>query len=137
MLRTRPVLGRDFADADGQPGAEPVVIISDRVWRDRFQGRTDVLGQPLRVNGTAMTVVGVMPPKFAYPVVQELWVALVVNPSLEGKDERTPVEIIGRLRDDRIARRGLGRAGDDRRAGRPTRPEAPRRHHRGGEAVRR
>ncbi len=101
MLRTRPVLGRDFADADGQPGAEPVVIISDRVWRDRFQGRTDVLGQPLRVNGTAMTVVGVMPPKFAYPIVQELWVALVVDPALEGKDQRTPVEIIGRLRDDR------------------------------------
>ena len=101
MLRTRPVLGRDFADADGQPGAEPVVIISDRVWRDRFQGRTDVLGQPLRVNGTAMTVVGVMPPRFAYPIVQELWVALVVNPALEGKDERTAVEIIGRLRDDR------------------------------------
>ena len=101
MLRTRPVLGRDFADADGQPGAEPVVIISDRVWRDRFQGRTDVLGQPLRVNGTAMTVVGVMPPRFAYPIVQELWVALVVDPALEGKDQRTPVEIIGRLRDDR------------------------------------
>ena len=84
-----------------QPGAEPVVIISDRVWRDRFQGRTDVLGQPLRVNGTAMTVVGVMPPRFAYPIVQELWVALVVNPALEGKDERNVVEIIGRLRDDR------------------------------------
>ncbi|MGD9906592.1 MAG: ABC transporter permease, partial [Vicinamibacterales bacterium] len=30
MLRTRPALGRDFAEADGAPGAEPVVIISDR-----------------------------------------------------------------------------------------------------------
>ncbi len=100
MLRTRPVLGRDFQDADGAPGAEPVVIISDRVWRDRFEGRPDVLGQALRVNGTVMTVVGVMPHGFAYPMVQELWVALAVNPSLEGKDTRPTVEIIGRLKDD-------------------------------------
>ncbi len=100
MLRTRPALGRDFAAADGQAGAEPVVIISDRVWRDRFAGGADALGQPLRVNGTPMTVVGVMPPGFAYPVVQELWIALAVNPSLEGKDSRPTVEIIGRLRDD-------------------------------------
>ena len=100
MLRTRPALGRDFAAADGQAGAEPVVIISDRVWRDRFAGRADALGQSLRVNGTVMTVVGVMPPGFAYPIVQELWVALAVNPSLEGKDTRATVEIIGRLRDE-------------------------------------
>lgn len=99
MLRTRPVLGRDFAEADGAPGAEPVVIISDRLWHDRFEGRADVLGQGLRVNGTAMTVVGVMAPGFAYPVSQELWVALAVNPALEGKDTRPTVEIIGRLRD--------------------------------------
>ncbi|MGE0360705.1 MAG: ABC transporter permease [Vicinamibacterales bacterium] len=100
MLRARPALGRDFTDADGAPGAEPVVVISDRLWRDRFQGRPDALGQSLRVNGTAMTVVGVMPPGFAYPIVQELWVALVVNPAIEGKDTRPTVEIIGRLRDE-------------------------------------
>jgi len=100
MLRTRPALGRDFNDHDGVPGAEPVAIISDRLWRDRLQGRPDVLGQSLRVNGTAMTVVGVMPPGFAYPITQELWVALVVNPALAGKDTRPTVEIIGRLRDE-------------------------------------
>ncbi len=100
MLRTRPVMGRDFTDADGQAGAEPVVIISDRLWRDRLQGRPDVLGQPLRVNGTVMTVVGVMAPRFAYPIVEELWVALIVNPLLDGKDSRSTVEIIGRLNDD-------------------------------------
>jgi putative ABC transport system permease protein len=99
MLRARPVLGRDFQPADGALGAEPVVINSDRVWRDRFDGRGDALGQTLRVNGTVMTVVGVMPAGFAYPVVQELWVALAVNPSLEGKDTRPTVEIIGRLND--------------------------------------
>ncbi len=99
MLRTTPTLGRDFRDADGAPGAEPVVIVSDRLWRDRLQGRPDALGQSLRVNGTAMTVIGVMAPGFAYPVVQELWMALSVNAALEGKDTRPTVEVIGRLRD--------------------------------------
>lgn len=100
MLRTRPAVGRDFTDADGAPGAAPVVIISDRLWRDRFDGRPDALGQPLLVNGTVMTVVGVMPPGFAYPVIQELWVALAVDPALDDTDTRATVEIIGRLRDD-------------------------------------
>lgn len=99
MLRARPVLGRDFTDAEGLPGAEPVVVISDRLWRDRFESRPDVLGQPLRVNGTAMTVVGVMPPGFAYPVLQELWVALAVNPSREASDTLPRLEIVGRLED--------------------------------------
>ncbi len=99
MLRTTPTLGRDFREADGAPGAEPVVIVSDRLWRDRLGGRPDALGQSLRVNGTPMTVIGVMPPGFAYPVVQELWVALAVNPALEGKDTLPTVEVIGRLRD--------------------------------------
>ena len=99
MLRTRPAVGRDFADADGAPGAEPVVIISDRLWRDRLQSRPDVLGQSLRINGSPVTVVGVMPPGFAYPVTQELWMALTVNPALAGKDTRPTLEIIGRLRD--------------------------------------
>ena len=119
MLRTRPVLGRDFADADGAPGAEPVVIISDRVWRDRLRRAGPTCwGSRCASTAPSMTVVGVMPPGFAYPVVQELWVALAVNPALEGKDTRPTVEIIGRLRDDVDARPGVGRTGDDRGAGR-------------------
>lgn len=100
MLRIRPAHGRDFAEADGRTGAEPVAIISDRVWRDRFDGRADAIGQTLRINGTPTTVVGVMAAGFAYPVTQELWIALAVNPNLEGADRRPTVEIIGRLRDD-------------------------------------
>ena len=76
LLRARPALGRDFTDADGAEGAPPVTIISDRVWRDRFDGRADVLGQTLRVNGKAATVVAVMPPGVAFPMTQDGWLAL-------------------------------------------------------------
>ena len=99
LLRARPALGRDFDEASGRQGAEPVAIISDRLWRDRFQGRVDVLGQTLRVNGMSATVVGVMPPKFAFPVTQDLWIALAVNPLSQARDTAQGLEVIGRLRD--------------------------------------
>ena len=99
LLRARPALGRDFDEASGRIGAEPVALISDRLWRDRFQQGADVLGQTLRVNGTATTIVGVMPPTFAFPVTQDLWIALPVNPAREGSAERPDLEVIGRLND--------------------------------------
>ncbi len=99
LLRTRPVLGRDFDEASGRIGAEPVAIISDRLWRDRFEQQADVLGQTLRVNGTATTIVGVMPPKFAFPVTQDLWIALAINAAREGRETRQDLEVIGRLKD--------------------------------------
>ena len=98
LLRTRPVLGRDFDAAAGRLGAEPVAIISDRLWRDRFEQRADVLGQSLRINGTATTIIGVMGPTFAFPVTQDLWVALPVNPAREGSAERQDLEVVGRLK---------------------------------------
>lgn len=99
LLRTRPALGRDFEPSAGRLGAEPVVILSDRVWRDRFASRTDVVGQVIRVNGAAMTVQGVMPPKFAFPVTQDLWVALQLNTAFEARETAPGLEVIGRLRD--------------------------------------
>ena len=98
LLRARPALGRDFNEASGRLGAEPEAIISDRLWRDRFAERADVLGQPLRVNGTTATIVGVMPPAFAFPVTQQLWMALAINPAREGAVDRQALEVIGRLR---------------------------------------
>ena len=99
LLRARPAFGRDFDEASGRQGAEPLAIISDRLWHDRFQGRADVLGQTLRVNGATATVVGVMPPKFAFPVTQDLWMALAINPAREARDTVPGLEVIGRLRD--------------------------------------
>lgn len=101
LLRARPALGRDFTDADGAEGAPPVTIISDRVWRDRFDGRADVLGQTLRVNGKAATVVAVMPPGFAFPMTQDVWLALAVQPVRQTPDTAQTLEVIGRLRDGR------------------------------------
>jgi putative ABC transport system permease protein len=76
VLGVAPALGRDFVDDDAMPGAAPVVIISDAYWRARFNAASDVLDRSLRIDGTTATIVGVMPPAFEFPNIQQLWTPL-------------------------------------------------------------
>jgi putative ABC transport system permease protein len=64
MLDARPQIGRSFAAADGAPGSERVVLISDGLWRRRFGGEGDVLGRQIRLNEVDHTIIGVMPRRF-------------------------------------------------------------------------
>ena len=65
LLGARPAAGRFFTpDESFHPAAAAAVVISDRLWRERFGGRLDAIGRPLRVNGVPLTVVGVTPPAF-------------------------------------------------------------------------
>jgi predicted permease len=98
LLRVTPVLGRDFHDDDGRPGAAPVVMIGDRVWQEQFDRSPDAIGASLRVNGTAMTVVGVMPPAFRFPSQHDVWPALVVDPLGTKIGEGPGLETLGRLK---------------------------------------
>jgi predicted permease len=66
VLGVRPVLGRMFTPdeyGDAQ-GAHPVVVISDRLWKRRFNADPGVIGAQLRVNRQQLTIVGVAPPNF-------------------------------------------------------------------------
>ena len=98
LLRIGPALGRDLRDDDSAPGAAPVVIIGDKVWQEQFGGSPEAIGQALRVNGTTMTVVGVMPPKFRFPGSHDIWPALIVDPAGTKFGEGPVLETIGRLR---------------------------------------
>ncbi len=98
LLKVAPALGQDFRDEDSDPGAAPVVMIGDKVWEEQFGRSPGAVGQPLRVNGTVMTVVGVMPPSFAFPSNQDLWPALVIDPLNTSVDEGPSLETIGRLK---------------------------------------
>jgi predicted permease len=97
LLRVAPIAGRDFRDDDSRPGAAPVVIIGDKVWQELFDRSANAVGASIRVNGSVMTIVGVMPPSFRFPASEDLWPALVVDP-LGTKEGQGPVlETIGRL----------------------------------------
>ena len=99
-LRVQPVLGRDFRDDEDQPGAEPVAIISDRVWRERFKSDPGAVGQAIRVNGTSYAVVGVMGPKFGFPLVHDLWIAGTVDVDPAKRAQSRRLRVIGRLKSD-------------------------------------
>lgn len=73
-LAVAPIRGRDFTAADNQPGAPKVTIISHELWQRHFGGAEDILGRDVRLNGKPATVIGVMPPGFAFPQNEQLWI---------------------------------------------------------------
>ncbi len=73
IVGVAPILGRDFTAADDKPGAEKVAILSHEIWQRDFGGDPKIVGQNVRINGRAATIIGVMPPNFKFPVTEQLW----------------------------------------------------------------
>ncbi len=66
LLGVTPALGRAFLPAEDEtPGAHPVVVISDALWRREFGSFPTAVGRSVALNGAAYTVVGVAPRGFA------------------------------------------------------------------------
>jgi putative ABC transport system permease protein len=76
LVRTQPARGRAFLPEEFTPGKDKVAVLSDALWKSRFGGRDDVLGQPATFNGEPYTIVGVMPPSFRMPSQSEILLPL-------------------------------------------------------------
>ena len=61
VIGVRPVLGREFTPADETMGASPVAMISEDLWRNKFDGAPNVLGQTITLDGKNFSIVGVVP----------------------------------------------------------------------------
>jgi predicted permease len=66
MLGVNLSLGREFSSEEDQLGGDPVVIISNRLWQDRFGGSRDVLGRSVMLDGIDRTIVGVLSSGFEF-----------------------------------------------------------------------
>jgi putative ABC transport system permease protein len=76
-----PALGRAFAPGADRPGAPRVVVLSHRIWQERLHGDPNAIGRQIDVNDVPRTIVGIMPPRFAYPARHvELWLPLALDP---------------------------------------------------------
>ena len=65
VVGVRPQLGRWFLpEEDSVPGRNPVVVLSDRLWKVRFRADAGVLGREVKINNVALTIVGVAPEGF-------------------------------------------------------------------------
>ncbi len=72
-LGLEPVLGRNLAAIDQQPDAPAAVVISHRLWQNRYAGAADVLGETIRLNGKLHTIVGVADPRLDIPRDADAW----------------------------------------------------------------
>ncbi len=78
FLGVPPLLGRGLTPHDAKPGAPPVTVLSYKLWKRRFDTNRNVLGTNLILNGKPTTVVGVMPPRFAF-WGSDLWTAATLD----------------------------------------------------------
>lgn len=99
VARVAPVLGRLPADSDEQPGAPPVILISEETWQTLFDRDADVLGRVIQLGTAKHTVVGVMPAGFRFPLNNHLWVPLQPDPAGYKPRSGPAVHVFGRLAD--------------------------------------
>jgi len=101
-----PLLGRQFTVEETQQGKNQVVLLSYAFWQQRYGANPDVLGRTLRLDGETVTIIGVMPARFDYPLLwgrASLWRPLnFTHDQLFGRDYRA-FQIIGRLKPDAAA----------------------------------
>ena len=102
IIDVKPILGRDFTAEDNKPGAEKVTILGNEIWKRDFNGDPHIVGQAVRINGKAATIVGVMPPNFKFPQNEELWVPLYNEFPLKPRGDPAGIgpSIMGRLKPD-------------------------------------
>ncbi|HEY2904273.1 MAG TPA: ABC transporter permease [Vicinamibacterales bacterium] len=89
LLRAVPAAGRFFNSGEDAPSNRRFVVLSDRLWRDRFGARADVVGRPLAIDGTSYQIVGVTPAGFRFPDGDaQLWTPFddptLTSPNVQG-----------------------------------------------------
>jgi putative ABC transport system permease protein len=80
VLGARPLLGRGFQTAEGVSGGPRVALISQSLWQRRFGARNDILGKPIILDQDVYSIIGVMPPNFAFPFSGiDIWVSRLAD----------------------------------------------------------
>ena len=82
VLGSKPALGRTFLDEEERPGANSAAIISNPLWQNRFGSDPSAIGKTVTVDGSATTIIGVMPPAFNFPDGTEIWLPKIFEHSV-------------------------------------------------------
>ncbi len=105
LLGVRPRVGRDFTTEEIQSGRARVTLISDDLWRTRFQSDPNIVGKSIGATGTAYQIIGVLPPGFELPATGQgldqskpkMWLPLHINPSPQ-EEAGMALTVFGRLK---------------------------------------
>ena len=99
LLGVAPALGRPLLAGEDDPEAPRVALLGDGLWRRRFGGDPGIVGRTVRLDGQPTTVVGILPAGFRFPLQEELWLPLRLDPRRLRRGEGQSLEVLGRLRD--------------------------------------
>jgi putative ABC transport system permease protein len=80
IIGEKAALGRAFGPEDDKPGAPPVVLISDSVWKNRYAADPSIIGKSINTNGLPVTIIGVMPVGIKWPFTAEVWMPMAQLP---------------------------------------------------------
>ena len=92
-----PVAGRAFTRDAELPGHGDVLLISYRLWQERFGAAPDVIGRTVRLEGRPSTIIGVLPPKFSFLIRVDLMVPMALTPELAAQDNAHSFDVFARL----------------------------------------
>ena len=99
MLGVSPQLGRWFTPEEDQAGANPVVIMSHRLWQRRFGGDPNIVGKSLTLSGRSVTVVGIMPANFGiHTEEEELWAPIAFSQEEQQNRSAHFLDVMARLK---------------------------------------
>jgi putative ABC transport system permease protein len=96
VLGSSPQRGRGFEAADDRASAAGVAVISDALWHRRYRADDAAIGKTIRLDNVPYTIVGVMPPKFRFPSMSDVWIPITPGLGASGAATRS-VSILGRL----------------------------------------
>ena len=101
-LGVGPALGRSFTPEEDRPSGPRVAMISDGLWRRAFGGQREIIGKAIEIDAQPYTVVGVMPPGYAFPPGSndqaEVWAPLQLDPADASRRASHFLSVIGRLK---------------------------------------
>ncbi|HSE31620.1 MAG TPA: ABC transporter permease [Pyrinomonadaceae bacterium] len=101
LLGVPPAVGRVFKPEEFEPGADNVVVLTDRLWTRRFGSDPNVVGRKIQLDGKTVEIVGVMPPGFEHPILwgpMDLWQPLAFTPERKTNRGTNYLSSFGRLK---------------------------------------
>lgn len=97
VLAVQPLSGRTLAGRDAQEDGANVVVVSHEFWRTRLSARPDAVGEAITLDGSASTIVGIMPASFGFPsAAVDMWVPMPASLRLRSRTAHF-LDVIGRL----------------------------------------
>jgi putative ABC transport system permease protein len=95
-LGVSPALGREFTKEEDSVGGEQVAILSDGLWRRRYEADPGLIGNKITMNGEPYTVIGIMPPSLRFTAPADVFVPLRPGPASGNKGFN--LEVLARLK---------------------------------------